>query len=103
MTTEEFVKKLFELAHVKPIISCKETIKGEVFLTDNAFSKLVAADHLVSSIFSPNISTEHPGVIGTLHNSEGTTFLMRTNAMQRSVHRDYEGLGDGDMELRLFA
>lgn len=103
MTTQEFVKKLHELAYAKPIPSCQEDIKGEIFLTDKAFAKLVAADHLVSQIFFPNISDDNPCIVGFVRSLEGHTFTVRTNAMQRSVYKDFEGLGDGDMELRLFA
>lgn len=103
MTVEEFVEKLFEMAYVKPMPSCIHQIKGEVFLTDKAFSKLVAADDKVAPIFFPHLSETSSGVVGVLKSMEGTVFSIRTNAMQRSIHRDYEGLGDGDMELRLFA
>lgn len=103
MTISEFVQKLHELAYVNPLPSCEEDIKGEIFLTDKAFAKLLAADNLVENIFLPQLNANNKDVVGILYNSRGNKYSVRTNAMQRSIHRDYEGLGDGDMELRLFA
>lgn len=104
LTVEQFVDVLNKMSNVKPAESCSEDIKGEIFLTDKAFSKLLAADDTVSDIFIPSVAMEaKTGIVGVLKSKLGHKYNVRTNAMQRSIHRDYEGLADGDIELRLFS